>query len=744
MEAHGESRLKFETTAGSSPIMEDLRGDLADYSHIELLPLPTSRHPTGNDPGHDSTQDTIDTNEQLHLSSQHRYRVFWFWKWELAALTLAFGLVAAMFALLLPFNGQKTPDWGYSINLSTLLDLLAQIFCAAVGIIVAQIISQEKWTWFSGPENSARPLHDLQDFDQGSRDSLGAAFLIPKVLRQNMTVALAALVMITSLAVGPFVQQSVQTAPCSYAVPDTNASIPYAHYVPRQSMGYVDTGGILEISGTPGFQLKTALYASLDGGSAVAENQITPFCSTGNCTFREGDPVERSSGNVTGMTTTYFGESSWSFSTVAVCSSCIDVTPLVSFVGDEPDFSFGFVSVYGLPNGLSIAYGSGGTYVNVTTDINLEWVGDLLSPAHAQASRWAMVNMTFLSFSAAQRDEGGPIAATCALFPCIRRYVNPSIINGVLKEAYVDSSKVWPTTGSSSDASRDWEHGNALTAYFGVPEYAGIQTPCRVDDAIYTAQNISIAPNATTLWLYETTINGTVQAKNISAPEPCIYRHNGYFVSALSNLLQQNDTLFNTQCDNMHSVMDCETTGTAGSNKWTAALYNNGSATVSAIEAFSESFAIAMTNKYRSIFGASRDDPYGNQDKLLPPGVVQGIVWKDSVCTAARWGWLFLPVGLLLVTSSLLAVTMARVWRLRRVQPVWKSNLLPALLYKERFRGTNGPISSCPHGNTGANITKKSSKNTDEYLHRLMDTDEIKKVTKDFMVRFELNGSENE
>ncbi|ROV88572.1 hypothetical protein VPNG_10242 [Cytospora leucostoma] len=407
-----------------------------------------------------------------------------------------------------------------------------------------------------------------------------------------MTVALAALVMITSLAVGPFVQQAVQTTPCSYPVLNTNSSIPYAHYVPRQYTYYDGLDDRTKIVGALAYQLKTAAYASLDEGSAAAENQITPICSTGNCTFEGGDPIERSNANVGGSHPEESGDGAVSFSTVAVCSSCIDVTPLVSFVGalGNQDHDSDLISVYGLPNGLNIEYGVQSrhakppyitsAYVNITTDIDIGWAGDLLSPAHAQASRWAMVNMTFLTFSAAQCDKelspqcpipgktnlaadesapnktAGPIAATCALFPCIRRYVNSSVTNGVFTETYVDSSKVWPST-DSYHASSPYEAANTLTTYEGVGtlgDYAGIQTPCRVEDVIYTTQNMSTAPNATRLWLYETTINGTVLARSISAPELCIYRHQGFFVSALSYFLQKNHTIFNTYCEKQGQV----------------------------------------------------------------------------------------------------------------------------------------------------------------------------------------------
>jgi hypothetical protein len=126
--------------------------------------------------------------------SSQRYRIFWYWKWELAALGLAVGLLAAITALLMSFNGQRVPDWGYSINLSTLLALLATILRAIIVMIIGQIISQAKWTWYSG--GRSRPLQHLQDFDQGSRGTVGSAFLLPKVLGGSFVTALAALVMV--------------------------------------------------------------------------------------------------------------------------------------------------------------------------------------------------------------------------------------------------------------------------------------------------------------------------------------------------------------------------------------------------------------------------------------------------------------------------------------------------------------------------------------------------------------------
>jgi hypothetical protein len=86
--------------------------------------------------------------EAAQRHSSQRYRIFWYWKWEFAALILAVGLLAAMMALLISFNGQRVPDWGYSINLSTLLALLATVLRAIIVTVTGQIISQAKWAWY--------------------------------------------------------------------------------------------------------------------------------------------------------------------------------------------------------------------------------------------------------------------------------------------------------------------------------------------------------------------------------------------------------------------------------------------------------------------------------------------------------------------------------------------------------------------------------------------------------------------
>jgi hypothetical protein len=231
-----------------------------------------------------------------------------------------------------------------------------------------------------------------------------------------------------------------------------------------------------------------------------------------------------------------------------MCSSCVDVSPLVEFVVNNDTFYRVENSTWSLPNGQSITlpnntYSVEPVIASVSTNSDFLWLGSLLSPQLAQASQWAVAIVTSLALSSSQCGDTvtpycqanvsfadgykmvGPIAATCALYPCIRRTV-PSITNNKLSEVLIDTTKLWPAVFDSfadSQINITNEIGSLQVSSFSFWNYAEVQLPCRINETIYTSQNASGAPNATTLLLYETISNGTFEIKNVSAPEPCIY-----------------------------------------------------------------------------------------------------------------------------------------------------------------------------------------------------------------------------
>ncbi|KAN0106907.1 hypothetical protein V8E51_009783 [Hyaloscypha variabilis] len=368
-----------------------------------------------------------------------------------------------------------------------------------------------------------------QIISQANRGILGSAFLLPKVVRGSFIVAFATLVMVFSLAIGPFVQQAIKTTDCTIPVLGTNASLPMARFIPRQLLYQTREDG--------------SDYAFLAGAESELDNAIY---------------------------------ASFTFSTIGMCSSCVDISPLVG-PGVETTLNLFDINAlnWSLPNGLSVSvhqppYYDGSRLASVSTNSNFSWLGSFLGPELAQVDQWAVARVTSLAVSSAHcgatvtpqcpllipsftgNSSAGPIAVACALYSCIRRTA-PSITNNKPSEVPIDTSILLPALVDTLIDPSDWENitildemiqedmvganvslgGNIFTTY------AEVQLPCRFNETIYTIQNASAAPNATTLWLYETLSDGTSQIKNVSAPKACIYRQRAIFPVILAEILEK-------------------------------------------------------------------------------------------------------------------------------------------------------------------------------------------------------------
>ncbi|KAF6810638.1 oxidoreductase [Colletotrichum sojae] len=133
------------------------------------------------------------------------------WLPEVMLLVAAGALLAAVFAVLCSQNGRLQRDWRLPITLNSLANLLSTLFRAAVVAVAAGMICQAKWTWFWSDRRSARRMADLQHFDSGSRGLLGSLQLARTVALRSPSTLVAVFVIVSSFAVGPFVQQAIKT-----------------------------------------------------------------------------------------------------------------------------------------------------------------------------------------------------------------------------------------------------------------------------------------------------------------------------------------------------------------------------------------------------------------------------------------------------------------------------------------------------------------------------------------------------
>lgn len=585
---------------------------------------------------------------------QH-HNVFKVWIFELSAIIGTIAFFVAIGVILKKYDGKEVPDWGVNINLNALLALLSTFLRALLVLIVAQVLSQRKWDWYS--KGTTRPMVDLQRYDEASRGSFGAIRLLPTVLWKDFIALSAALVLLLSFLVGPFVQQASRTVSCSFVMQGQNASVPFAHWIPR-SGGYQTRIG----PGNPNVLDDTAIAILSSVTSPHGpENQIKSTCATGNCTF-DGNGSDRLFSSI--------------HTTVGMCNFCTDVTELVKI---QP----GNFSAYStsLPNGLNIST-DGYTPAATRPSPNLSWMGRLLSDEHKTISRWAYVNATFLA--TARRNNS--LASVCSLYPCVRSY-NISIHRNELTENEISTAPMQieynPAIASSWSKIRQMDtHDNWMF------NHTATIPSCIVSGREWNVSHSQKDIPTTKLELYDVVKD---QWQNTSRPEPCIYRQDPSFVSVITDIMQ--DEIFSGACSTRKGLTCSKVADrpssysgaipSLGAGGALQTLYNKGNISYSGVTDYFDAVALSMTNRFRNQYGSASKRL--NDDAVAPLDLVQGIAWQTTVCVSARIEWLVLPLTLSIVTALLSIWVIFTSWRQRGEKPVWKDSILPFLFYSHRF-----------------------------------------------------------
>lgn len=586
-----------------------------------------------------------------------------FWKWELVSVLLTIGLLAAIVSIMLHFENRTLPEWPLSINLNTLIALLATIMRASMLVAVAEVIGQLKWTWFS----TGRPLSHLHVFDRASRGVWGSLQLL-FVAPLSFFAVIGGLLTILSLAIGPFTQQAVRQVDCQRHSPRQNSSVPAAHFL------NISSDFVSSFNRGPGeyalpVDMKGAMVNGLVNPSGN-DSAISPTCQSGNCTW------QAYTDNIT-------------YSTIGMCSRCAETTSLAFLNGtttrsDNETFN----SVWALPNGLMLDVWPTGAILNVTTDYNLSWASSVLTDEFYGYAIQAVANATMLSVTRAscvnttgnytcshnitttehdQVRDGGEwdlVATTCALYPCLKNF-HGSVKQGVLSEELI-STEMAPYSWAPG------EHENYDLSYRLPDKYnfTALKSPCPIDGVEYTtAHNFTDVPRAPGRTFSDVYVNGTWY----SAPGECLYSMSTWYVVGMYDFMTQ--TLLDGACTwsddsylHLLSEPDC------GAAWWLSPLYNAREASLASIADAMDNFATAVTNKMRAL-GMS-----GAGDAAQQPDLALGVVVETTVCTVFAWEWILLPVILVFITAALLLFMIVKTSR-EVQQPVWKTSVLPLLFY---------------------------------------------------------------
>ncbi|KAK0732165.1 hypothetical protein B0H67DRAFT_640464 [Lasiosphaeris hirsuta] len=563
-----------------------------------------------------------------------------FWKWEILAVFVAGGSIAAIIFLLVYFDGRRVPEWPYTINLTTLVSIIMTVFKAALLATVAEIISQEKWTWFQ----KGRRLIDLQRFDEASRGSLGSLKFFATIPK-TVIATLAAAVTLVSLAIGPFSQQAIKTVTCQQSSPSGVASIPVANIADGGSFRY--GAGLYRLYPDVQAALINGLTNPLGEDSAMAAN-----CSTGNCTFPEYNAITHS--------------------TIGLCSACVDLTGQISAKNAN----------YTLPGGgLYVSPEEQKPVLNIQ-DNDLKWLPVSALGNTSTEFGVSLNNMTLLLFTTAACAlspdsprcannvnvpslDGGmrPLAISCALYPCVKNY-HGFITNNRLTETLISTVPASPAAEIAPLYSTNTFHSHTV-----------LKTPCAINTTLYTPTTFaSLGPPH----LFEPVL--APDGVPTTAPLECIYKLYWVLAAALASHLR--DALLAGSCV---ATLDApRTLHCPDAAFWLNAFWADGGATATSVGRVVDGLAAAATAQMRLRGHSLYASTSGGSD--VRPDVL-GTAVETTVCVRFEWAWLALPVGLLVLAALLLAAVIGEGYGDGRV-PVWKGSVLPLLFcgFVERVR----------------------------------------------------------
>lgn len=361
------------------------------------------------------------------------------WMLEIVAWLVALTSLVGIWLLLRHFDNQPMPSFPYNITLNTIVSVMTQVVTICSGHVISEVIGQTKWIWYGSSRQ--RPLEDFKVFDDAVRGPLGAATLLltPRILTRSVATASCILV-ITTLAIGPFMQQLItympRTVPLTslggLGADSANATLPT---IPRSTYYNAYLPGTIMALKSPDLAYKAAFYNGLYNAADPSMYAISPECSTGNCTWPN-------------------------FSSLGVCSTCVDSTADIISNCSSNATSCN----YTMPGTISpvIATSAGmATVINITTYYNTTGAAENVPTYNSTLAR--------LSIMLATGSVDYNISSyTCSLYVCSRAY-EASMENGNLTEQVLATYPNDSTTAEEAESTVVFEESDVYSDTYAGP-----------------------------------------------------------------------------------------------------------------------------------------------------------------------------------------------------------------------------------------------------------------------------------
>ncbi|KAK0255801.1 swr complex subunit [Friedmanniomyces endolithicus] len=326
------------------------------------------------------------------------------WIWETLSLLTSATCIGAIVVLLSHYDGKPLPDWKYGLTMNGVISILAVVTKASMMLPVAETLSQLKWCWFW---KTHRPVCDFESFDGASRGPWGSLMMLLNVPLWSLGTLGAGLTVAAM-----FVEPALQQIPAYTSLPVRVGGSGLG-----RSINFTDT---VTIGGEPGLSLAEGIKSAMFRGIFGTEDSVSTSsnCATGNCTWP-------------------------TFSSLAVCSACEDLTSLLvqyPTPSTQPLTTFWIVSS-NMNATSNIGAGSRSEFMYKTD------VGD-----SAQTAFPALLNHTILDFQSMYWPPESTVmdppsgVFECVLYFCVKT-LSALEVNGRFSETVMST---WPPLNLST------------------------------------------------------------------------------------------------------------------------------------------------------------------------------------------------------------------------------------------------------------------------------------------------------
>ncbi|KAL7770150.1 hypothetical protein CFE70_000083 [Pyrenophora teres f. teres 0-1] len=556
------------------------------------------------------------------------------WLLEIVSWLISAVCMGAIIAVLVVLKDKPSSKWPFTnlgITLNAFVSVLSRVAGAALLLPVAEALGQLKWSWFI--RGDSKKMWDFEMFDNASRGPWGA-FLLLIHTKGKTIAALGALVTIFALALDPFFQQVV-SFPTRWTVQQTNSSI--ARIVRYEPIYNIEYENGIDLSAMDATILNVADPFFVNNGT-----QPMPF---GNGTRAEV-PLSCPSSNCT-----------WpSYESLAMCSQCVEMPTLLNFT-----CMFTRVDWTSKLTGNKSSYPSAnvcGYFVNSTSDNPILMSGYIVDE-DGNKTEDALLMRTLPLVTNPRR---APLWGDGSInFKNIRNPVVDFLVSGSASSADVYADKM-PVV---HECVLSWCVKTIQSSYY-LGTYEEIITNVFVNDSqgLYPWSTYDIPEEMVTITDY-------VENITISAPQTGNdFPEYGWGLN--------NDTMLNTVTifDRMFPAF----TSTANDSdipvfRWRTASYStvrtlfpdfNPWLPPNNVTRHMERMANAITNAIRSSDSGE---------------MVFGQAFNDEVYVEVTWGWLSLPLCLLLVSFVFLVSTVIKSATEKGQVSIRKNSAIATLLY---------------------------------------------------------------